>query len=102
MSKSPNRSDFAHRNYRIPRDRQHHALALQLGLGMMQDGFACELCYWCKGEGVNRDSRWESCGVCLGLGLLQGEILVPAFTSQRHQVLTAAANSGLLDDVEII
>jgi hypothetical protein len=93
-------SDFADvRHYGIrhgSEEAAQHALALHHGLALLGPDFACVLCWRCKGTGV-RD--YTGCETCSGTGLLQGHPnirLMPAFDSQRHQVLVAATRSLLL------
>lgn len=84
------------------KERDEHALALRHGLALLPEGFACSICWWCKGRGVPTGNDGFACDICCGTGLLQGssswsgEATVPAFDSQRNQVLVAASHSLLL------
>lgn len=80
-------------------DNDRYVLALKLGLGMQRDDFACYICWNCEGRTCE---GWAgACQYCSGTGLMQGDGF-PAFDSQRHQVLEAAARSGLMDDVKVV
>lgn len=97
----PKASDFANvRHYGIrngSEERDQHALALHHGLALLGPDFVCELCWNCKGRSVPnvRGFYCSHCDICMGTGLLQPGSL-PAFDSQRHQVLVAASYSLLL------
>lgn len=88
------------------KERDQHALALHHGLALLPDGFVCSICWWCKGRCIppSGGNGEYACDICNGTGLLQGCTStgvaeypsMPAFDSQRHQVLTAATRSLLL------
>jgi hypothetical protein len=82
------------------KERDEHALALRHGLALLGPGFVCSLCWRCKGRCIDPSGHGEyACDYCNGTGLLQGDDnirLMPAFDSQRNQVLVAASHSLLL------
>lgn len=109
MYDRPKRSAFAEpRHYGIrhgSEEAAQHALALHHGLALLGPDFVCSLCWNCKGVGRNDRSIYSStfCETCCGTGLTQLFVCsdgyaesVPAFDSQRHQVLVAASRSLLL------
>jgi hypothetical protein len=82
------------------KERDEHALALRHGLALLGPGFVCSLCWRCKGRCIDPSGHGEyACDYCNGTGLLQGDDnirLMPAFDSQRNQVLVAASRSIIL------
>lgn len=104
----PTRSDFAEpHHYGIRHgsvESEQHALALHHGLAMLGDvNFVCHVCVLCEGTGKpeGHGHYISHCEHCAGTGLCQSAgpnaFSVPAFDSQRHQVLVAASRSLLLD-----
>jgi len=82
-------------------EADQHALALRHGLALLGPDFVCSRCFACEGRGRDAKARFDMlfCETCSGTGLTQpgpDGWSVPAFDSQRHQVLVAASYSILL------